>query len=201
MLETFNVRSLDDLYVAIGTVDLSMGRVINKVSELQKSAITEDLLIPAGPTTKPAPSSSVMVMGLKGMATVPARCCNPMPGDDIVGYVTRGRGATIHRVDCPNILRVHDRERLIQVDWASQEKTYPVALQLSAYDRQGLMTDISTVLSGENVRLVDLSMQTRAHLVKVNLVLEVSGISQLSRLLTRMENIPNVIEASRSKPG
>ena len=63
------------------------------------------------------------------------------------------------------------------------------------------MTDISTVLSGENVRLVDLSMQTRAHLVKVNLVLEVSGISQLSRLLTRMENIPNVIEASRSKPG
>lgn len=201
MLETFNVRSLDDLYVAIGTGDLSMGRVINKVSELQKSAITEDLLIPAGPTTKPAPSSSVMVMGLKGMATVPARCCNPMPGDDIVGYVTRGRGATIHRVDCPNILRVHDRERLIQVDWASQEKTYPVALQLSAYDRQGLMTDISTVLSGENVRLVDLSMQTRAHLVKVNLVLEVSGISQLSRLLTRMENIPNVIEASRSKPG
>jgi (p)ppGpp synthase/HD superfamily hydrolase len=63
------------------------------------------------------------------------------------------------------------------------------------------MTDISTVLSSENVRLVDLSMQTRQHLVKVNLVLEVSGISQLSRILTRLENLPNVIEATRSKPG
>ncbi len=124
-----------------------------------------------------------------------------MPGDEIIGYVSRGRGVTIHRIDCPNILRVQDPERLIQVNWASPEKTYPVALQLSAYDRQGLMTDISTVLSSENVRLVDLSMQTRQHLVKVNLVLEVSGISQLSRILTRLENLPNVIEATRSKPG
>ncbi len=200
LLESFNVRSIEDLYVGIGFGDITMGRVINKVSELQKSGAEEALLIPTG-FTKPAPGSSVMVNGLKGLATTPARCCNPMPGDEIIGYVSRGRGVTIHRIDCPNILRVQDPERLIQVNWASPEKTYPVALQLSAYDRQGLMTDISTVLSSENVRLVDLSMQTRQHLVKVNLVLEVSGISQLSRILTRLENLPNVIEATRSKPG
>jgi GTP pyrophosphokinase len=126
-------------------------------------------------------------MGLKGLATTMARCCSPMPGDEIIGYITRGRGATIHRSDCPNILRVTDKERLVKVDWGTEEKTFPIPLQIKAYDRQGLMTDISNIISSEPVRLIDLSLNNRQNLVVINLVLEISGISQLSRLLVRLE--------------
>jgi GTP pyrophosphokinase len=98
-------------------------------------------------------------------------------------------------------MRMNDSERLIQVDWGLVEQTYPVPLQITAYDRQGLMADISSVLSSEPVRLVDLSLTTRQHIVKVNLVLEVAGISELSRVLARLENLPNVFEATRVNPG
>lgn len=142
-----------------------------------------------------------MVMGLAGLATNIAKCCNPMMGDEIVGYITRGRGATIHRSDCPNILRVKDRERLITVTWGKTERTFPVPIQINAYNRQGLMSDISTVIAAEPIRLVDLSLTTRQHMVTVNLIVEVGGINQLSRLLARLENLSNVIEAIRTKPG
>jgi len=156
--------------------------------------------MPTAPA-KVRPGATVTVMGLKGLATSMARCCNPMPGDEIIGYITRGRGVTIHRSDCPNVLRVKDKERLIKVDWGMEEKSYPVPLQIKAYDRQGLMADISNVISSEPVHLIDLSMNSRQNIVVINLEIEVGGISQLSRLLARLENIPNVIEAIRVKPG
>ncbi|MGV8050435.1 MAG: RelA/SpoT family protein [Anaerolineaceae bacterium] len=200
-LDDFHVKTLDDLYVGIGCGDIPIGRLVNRVAELQKEALQKEMeLIPSSPS-KPAVGDTVMVMGLKGLATMPARCCNPMPGDEIIGYITRGRGATIHRSDCPNVLRVKDKERLIKVDWGTAEKTFPVPLQIKAYDRQGLMADISAIISSEPVRLVDLSMTTRQHLVVVNLIVEVGGINQLSRLLARLENLSNVIEAIRIRPG
>ncbi len=197
----FNVRTLDDLYVGIGCGDIPMGRLITRIEEVSKPSLTdEDALIPETPRSN-ADSSSVMVTGLSGLATNFARCCNPMPGDEIIGYITRGRGVTIHRSDCPNALRVRDTERLIKVDWGSASQTFPVPLQITAYDRQGLMADISAVLSSEPARLVDLSLSNRQHIVKVNLIVEITDISQLSRLLARVENIPNVIEAIRVRPG
>jgi GTP pyrophosphokinase len=140
-------------------------------------------------------------MGLKGLATTMARCCRPMPGDEIIGYITRGRGATIHRSDCPNVLRVTETDRLVKVDWGTEEKTYPIPLQIKAYERQGLISDISAIISSEPVRLINLSLNNRQNLVIINLILEISGISQLSRLLARLENLPNVIQAIRVRPG
>lgn len=196
-----NLRSVDDLYVGIGTGDLPIGRLINRVSELQRESLTDELpVLPATPS-KPTDTSSIMVMGLSGLATQMAKCCNPMPGDPVIGYITRGRGATIHRSDCPNVLRVQEKERLINVSWGSAEKTYPVPLQIKAYDRQGLMSDISSIITSEPVRLVDLSMKTTGHLVIFKLIVEVQGINQLSRLLTRIEHVPNVTEAIRVRPG
>lgn len=201
LLPSFNLKSVDDLYVGIGCGDIPIGRLINRVGEQSESSLKEeDQLIPEAPK-KQKPTDNVTVMGLSKMQHNFARCCNPTPGDPIIGYITRGRGVTIHRMDCPNAMRVTDTERLIQVDWGIVEQTYPVPLQITAYDRQGLMSDISTVLSSEPVRLIDLSLTTRQHIVKVNLVLEVAGISELSRVLARLENLPNVIEATRVKPG
>ena len=200
-LDYFHVRSVEDLYVGIGTGDIPIGRLVNRIAETQNPPESETLeLVPSIPS-RAKPGDTVIVMGLKGLATIMARCCSPMPGDEIIGYITRGRGATIHRSDCPNILRVTDKERLVKVDWGTEEKTFPIPLQIKAYDRQGLMTDISNIISSEPVRLIDLSLNNRQNLVVINLVLEISGISQLSRLLVRLENLPNVIQAIRVRPG
>ena len=112
-----------------------------------------------------------------------------------------GAGAGGGTVQIGNVLRVTDKERLVKVDWGTEEKTFPIPLQIKAYDRQGLMTDISAIISSEPVRLIDLSLNNRQNLVVINLVLEISGISQLSRLLARLENLPNVIQAIRVRPG
>jgi len=200
-VDYFHLRTLEDLYVGIGCGDVPIGRLVNRIAETQHAPETETIeLVPTIPS-RAKPSDTVIVMGLKGLATTMARCCNPMPGDEIIGYITRGRGATIHRSDCPNVLRVTDKERLVKVDWGTEEKTFPIPLQIKAYDRQGLMTDISAIISSEPVRLIDLSLNNRQNLVVINLVLEISGISQLSRLLARLENLPNVIQAIRVRPG
>jgi GTP pyrophosphokinase len=130
-----------------------------------------------------------------------ARCCNPMPGDQIVGYITRGRGATIHRQDCPNILRLKDKERLLQVGWGKAEQTFPVHITVKAYDRQGLMGDISTLLQNEGVNIADVSVNFNRSVADLKLVVEIRDLAQLSRVLTRIESLPNVLEAVRTKPG
>ena len=124
-----------------------------------------------------------------------------MPGDQIVGYITRGRGATIHRQDCPNILRKKDKERLLQVSWGKVERTYPIPIKVKAYDRQGLMGDISTLLDTENVNIADVSVNVSRTLADLHLVVEVKTLDQLSRILTRIESLPNVMEAQRVRPG
>jgi GTP pyrophosphokinase len=198
LLSNYDLKNLEDLYVGIGCGDISISRVISKLVDTEPE--TEDPLLVTKPASdQPISSDSITVLGLKGLLTVLARCCKPAPGDDIVGYITRGRGATIHRADCPNMLRMTDRERIVKVSWGELHKTYPVAIQVKAYDRQGLMGDISNVLSSEGGNLVDIELKVSHNLATIKLVVEVSDISQLSRLLTRIENLPNVMEAYRMR--
>jgi GTP pyrophosphokinase len=137
-----------------------------------------------------------------------ARCCNPTAGDPIVGYITRGRGATIHREDCPNILRAstNEKERLVRVSWGDASKTYPVPIRITAFDRQGLMGDISNLLNNEGVNITDVNVRVnhdslKADIANIRLIVEVRDISQLSRVLNRIENLSNVLEAQRSRAG
>ena len=202
VLTEFAVKTIDDLYIAIGCGDIGIGRVINRLAEYEEDELDSDFEMalveePSGII----PSDTIQVMGLKGIATTIGKCCNPMPGDEIIGYITRGRGATIHRQDCPNILRVSEKERLIKVSWGQPGKTFTVPVQIKAYDRQGLMADISNIISDENVNLIDMSLKMNQHLAVIKLILGVKGISQLSRILTRLENLPNVFEAKRRRPG
>jgi GTP pyrophosphokinase len=189
-------KSIDDMYVSLGCGDLSVSKIIRDLASEDESP--EDPLFISKPISDQTISSdSVTVLGLKGLLTVLARCCKPAPGDDIVGYITRGRGATIHRTDCPNMLRMNDRERIVKVSWGELTKTYPVAIQIKAYDRQGLMGDISNVLSNEGGNLVDIQLKVTHNLATIKIIVEVSDINQLSLLLTRIENLPNVMEAYR----
>jgi GTP diphosphokinase / guanosine-3',5'-bis(diphosphate) 3'-diphosphatase len=189
----------DDMFIALGNGDLSVNRVIKQLSDIQETADILEATVPAQ-ETKPS-TDAVEVVGLKGLLSTIARCCNPMPGDQIVGYITRGRGATIHRQDCPNILRRKDTERLLQVDWGKVERTFPVHITVKAYDRQGLMGDISTLLQNEGVNIADVSVNYNRTVADIKLVIEIRDLAQLSRVLTRIESLPNVLEALRTRPG
>ncbi len=193
----------DELYIALGCGDLSVSRIINKLDDLTRANTPEEeLLVANAPAAEPKPGdNSITVFGLKGLLTNFARCCKPAPGDEIIGYITRGRGVTIHRQDCPNILRASDRERLIRVSWGAAPRTYPVPIEIKAYNRQGLMSDISNILSEENINILDVNMKTSHNLATLFLELEVGDIAQLSRVLTLIENLPNVTLAHRIKPG
>jgi guanosine-3',5'-bis(diphosphate) 3'-pyrophosphohydrolase len=201
----FDYKIVEDLYAAIGTGDISVARIVKYLTleeEKQKQQEQGDLLIPTGKPSQTKPDeSAVTVVGLKGLLTNFARCCNPVPGDEIIGYITRGRGATIHRKDCPNIFRVEDRERLVRVSWGEPKDTYPIPIRIKAFDRDGLMRDVSTLIADEGVNIPKVKVETHRNLAIFDLVLEVRDILQLSRILDRLENLPNVMEAQRVRPG
>jgi GTP diphosphokinase / guanosine-3',5'-bis(diphosphate) 3'-diphosphatase len=201
LADYFEFKNLEELYVGVGCGDLTLGRIINKLSEVEED---KDLLRELHPSVETKKDiTGVTVLGLKGILTNFAHCCNPAPGDEIIGYITRGRGATIHRLDCPNVARMrdHDRERMVKVSWGEAQKTYPISVQVKAYDRQGLMGDVYNVLNNENVNLLDIDVKVTHNLASINMVIEVGDVAQLSRVLTRIENLPNVMEAHRLKPG
>jgi GTP pyrophosphokinase len=201
LAQYFEFKNVEELYVGLGCGDLTLGRIINKLSEVEED---KDLLRELHPTIETKKDiTGVTVLGLKGILTNFARCCNPAPGDEIVGYITRGRGATIHRLDCPNVARMRDRdkERIVKVSWGEAQKTYPISVQVKAYDRQGLMGDVYNVLNNENVNMLDVDVKVTHNLASIKMIIEVGDVAQLSRILTRIENLPNVMEAHRLKPG
>jgi len=196
MSRDLGFKSPDDMFVDLGTGDLSVSRLIRELPAAEESG---SLLTAAPSVPESRPSGDANIIGLKGLLTTFGRCCNPTPGDQIIAYVTRGRGATVHRQDCPNILNLgrEDRERLVRVDWGNQMRTFPVPVRIRAYDRQGLMGDVSNLLDAEGVNIADVKVNVNRGLAELRLVVEGQDISQLSKILTRLENIANVMEAHR----
>jgi GTP pyrophosphokinase len=191
---------VDDLLAALGTGDLSLTRIITALVTPEEERHEE--LLPGAAAVRPGrEDEGVAILGVSGLLTHLARCCKPVPGDPIVGYVTRGRGATIHRQDCPNALRVKDKERFVQVSWGQARPTYPVAVQIRAYDRDGLMRDVSTLVTNEGISMSSVHVTTKNSLAIFDLEMGITDISQLSRVLNRLEALPNVVEARRMRPG
>jgi GTP pyrophosphokinase len=190
---------LDDLLAAVGCGDLHLGKVLTGIVErdIETLGLPETAAAAGVRTTR----DGVSILGLSGVLTAMARCCNPVPGDAIIGYITRGRGATIHRRDCPNALRIKDRERLVQVSWGKARQTYPVSVRIQAYDREGLMRDVSTLVTNEGISMSSVNVATKNSLATFDLVMGIADLSQLSRVLNRLEALPNVLEARRLRPG
>jgi GTP pyrophosphokinase len=195
-----NFNTIEDLLAAIGTGDLNLSRIITVLEPEEKPTLEELETIELDVSKALAPDE-VSILGLSGLLTHLGRCCKPAPGDPIVGYITRGRGATIHRQDCPNVLRIKDRERLVQVSWGRHEQTYPVSVRLRAYDRDGLMKDVSTLVANEGISMTSINVSTKNNLAIFDLVMGIRDVSQLSRILNRLEALPNVLEARRLRPG
>jgi len=197
----FEIRSADEMFWAIGIGDLSLSRIINHLTLGESQEETLSIGITEADSDVTYGEDSVVVLGLQGLLTTLARCCKPAPGDEIIGYITRGRGATIHRLDCPNILRVRDRERLAKVSWGEKITTFPVDVRIQAYDRDGLVRDVSTVIAEEGINIRHIKIDVDNSLANFDLTLDVGNINQLSRVLTVLENLPNVMEARRIQPG
>ena len=202
LVALFPGKTWDDLMANIGYGDVSVESVTRKASVLlQKQQEPDDLdEIPVGrPSRRSGGGPSLRALDGGGLETSLARCCNPVPGDSVRGYVTRSRGVTVHRADCHNVLHERERDRLIDVDWGTtEEERYPATVQIDAWDRVGLLRDISTVVAAEDVNMVNVNTTKNGNgTVSVLATLETSGLSQISRLLTRIETIRGVRSCAR----
>jgi len=199
----FNFRQVDDLLAALGRGDINSSQLANAINELVPRP--EPVIVEKSRTRSrkaSATAAGFSILGVGNLLTSTARCCHPVPSDPIVGYITRGRGVTIHRRDCGNILRMEeeDRKRLIEVEWGvPSEAGYTVELFVEAYDRAGLLRDITAVLANEKINLSGVNTLTdkRDGIARMNLVMEISNIAQLSRVLAQIGQLPNVVEARR----
>ena len=193
----FNFDRLDDFHEKIGAGDISSQAIVSKVIEADRKANPpQEELLPLGPSSRPE-VSGMAVLGTGGMLTQLAQCCKPVPGDPIIGFVTRGRGVTIHHRNCVNIVHSEEAERLIEVSWGASLRTYPVTIKITAYDRVGLQRDIAGVVAGESISMSRVLITTNKNIATFIATLEITGTAQLSRIMDRIERLPNVIEVKR----
>jgi GTP pyrophosphokinase len=201
----FNFDKLDDFLAAVGAGDINGGQIANRILEMERreqEARDRDTLKARAPSSSLTVdmSNGINILGTGGLLVNLARCCNPMPGDPIAGFVTRGRGVTVHRADCPNLEQEPDR--LIDVTWGkvNQEQRYSVPVEIIAYDREGLMRDISTIIADEKVNMSDVNVSIRQDIATINVTMEILSLNQLTRILTRLGSINSVTEARRRNP-
>jgi GTP diphosphokinase / guanosine-3',5'-bis(diphosphate) 3'-diphosphatase len=193
----FGFDKTDDFFEKIGGGDISSQAIVSKVIEADRKANPPpEEAVPMVPVSSPE-VAGLVVRGTGGMLTQLAKCCKPVPGDPIVGFVTRGRGVTVHHHNCVNIVHSNETERLIEVSWGTSQRTYPVTIKISAYDRDGLLRDIATVVAGEGVSMSSVHVTTNKNLATFIATLEIAGTAQLSKLMDRIERLPNVIEVKR----
>jgi RelA/SpoT family (p)ppGpp synthetase len=203
----FNFERADDFLVAVGAGDINSSQIASHIMDAERKSA--HLQQESRELLKPRPKSSALTLtddngihikGVGGLLTSLARCCNPMQGDKIIGYITRGRGVTVHRQDCANMVSGNvEPERLIEVTWESvkEEQRYSVPVEIIAFDREGLMRDISTIIAEEKVNMTALNVATSQNIATLQLTIEISGVDQLSRILNRLYGVEDVVEARR----
>ncbi len=202
ILKIFKYDSLDDFLAAIGFGGVSTAHMAMRLAPLIHKDDELDAPPLSGMPARRAQSQTVSVLGTGDLLTQMARCCSPVPGDKIVGYVTRSRGVTIHREDCYNVLHEDETERLVDVEWGRSGDMYPVAVHIEAWDRVGLLRDLSTMVSDEKVNMMGVRTEHEDdRTTHVFITLETTGVAQLSRLMAKMESIRGVITVNRQVDG
>lgn len=196
-------NSLDDLYAAVGASDIGVGQVLNAAQKQLDEADPQQPLIPFK-TKSPAKKkdSDFYIEGVGNLLTQIASCCNPVPGDAITGYITLGRGVSIHRQDCSNVLQLQadEPQRIIKVEWGNKpQSAYSVDVIIEAYDRYGLLRDITTLLDNERINISALQTLSdkRKNTVDMQVTVEIRSFDELSRILTRLNQLPNIASARR----
>ena len=195
-------KNTDALCVSLGAGDLTSASIATALQNLRGLDPPEKTRPRRATRRKDKKSESIAVSGVGDLLCNFARCCRPVPPEPIVGYITQGRGVSIHRQDCGNFLGLNQRnpERIIEVAWGESESaTYPVDLRLWAHDRTGLIRDISTVLADEKASVMDLSSHTdkKSMQTVMDISVEISDLPTLSTAISRLEQLPNVVSVKR----
>jgi GTP pyrophosphokinase len=197
----FKYSTVDDFLAAIGYGELSGRTVVLRHADRDVQSSEEDGRGPAIPLTSPAalPSGEVRVHGVGNMLTTFGRCCKPVPGEPIRGYITRGKGVTVHRASCVSIQHAQDPDRLVEVEWErGSHQIFPVSIKVEAWDRTGLLRDIAAVIAESKINLVGADVQVyddRTAVISTSV--EISNLTQLSRLLERLEQVRDVHTVAR----
>ena len=189
-------HNADDLFAALGSGAINSSQIALKLSgDLEPTGEGVEI----SPPRKLSPVS-IKVLGVGDLLTRLANCCHPLPGDKIIGYITQGRGITVHRRDCPNIINEEEKERLIKVEWGDVAQVYPVMIQVDVWDRVGLIRDISAIIAEEGVNLSEVNMTDHhddANITSLYFTLEVKSAAQLSKIMSRIYSVWNVISVMR----
>ncbi|EJD0673996.1 GTP diphosphokinase [Vibrio vulnificus] len=212
-VKRFNVKSADELYVGVGSGDLRINQILNHINALVNKPTAEEedrqaleRLQEAGNKAAVSPTrprkDAVVVQGVDNLMSHLARCCQPIPGDEICGYITQGRGISVHRADCEQLeeLRHHAQERIIDTVWGSDVVgSYMLTVRVEAMERSGLLKDITTMLANEKIKVISMKsrLDYRTHLNVMDFELEVTNIEVLTRIMKRVEQIKDVMSVKR----
>lgn len=207
VIQHFKQKSQEDLYAAIGRGDVTSGQIASALHDIYEPK--DENAIPTiarkSPHKKqPAKGDEVRIRGVGNLLTSIANCCKPVPGDDVIGFITRGQGVTIHRKDCANIINLEDdkRDRLIEAEWGGElAKTYPVSIHIEAFDRQGLLRDVSKVFADEKVDVIGVNTISNKdeQTADMTITAELSDLGQLSKVMDKIAQLPNIVSVSRSR--
>ncbi|MBB72442.1 MAG: GTP diphosphokinase [Legionellales bacterium] len=203
----FNVKNKNDVLAALGRGDLKIGHLVNAIEDAEGLSKPEEqppaAVVHRSKASTKIAKDDISIQGVGDILTYTARCCKPLPGDPIVGFITRGRGIAIHRKDCSNMMNPDIGERLIEVDWSQDtHNAYPVDLSIIARDRPGLIKDVTTILANEKVTILDFgtSTQQRDNTALINVTLEIANIEVLDNVVDRLKGLPDMIEVKRLAP-
>lgn len=216
IMRKYGFRDWDSVLAAIGHGALKEGQIVNRMQELydrehRKAMTNEEVLASIAEAgnlaaTKPAvirPKSGIVVKGIADLSVRFSKCCSPVPGDEIIGFVTRGRGISIHRTDCINMMNLPEieRARVIDAEWQSEESQgkYVAVIQVYANDRKGLLVDVTKVLTERNISIQSLNSRTnRQGIATLQLTFEVEGREELNRVIDKIRNIESVLDIERT---
>ena len=190
---SMNLDTADDFFAALGSGAITTAQVVSKLASQEIKPQEEHLV--ALPTT--GPGSGVTVLGVGDLLTRMAQCCNPIRGDEIAGYITRNRGVTVHRATCSNVVNETEKERFVQVGWGETQTLYPVRITVEAWDRVGLLRDITSLVSDEHVNIASCVSEEFDDISVISLTVYIDGINQLSRLFSKLEAVEGVNRVAR----
>lgn len=203
----YKFNSLDDMYASVGFGTITAGKIVSRILEeyrkVNKEENIEEKIEELTKTKEDKPSSSgIIVKGIDNCLVRLSKCCNPVPGDEIVGYITKGRGVSVHRKDCKNVKDLFEEEnRMIDVSWyTDQPSSYNVDIVLFSNDREGLLTDIIATIATEKAPLIAITSKvSKERIVITELTIEVSNITQLNNMLKSLRKIDSVYDVKRNK--
>ena len=205
-----NKALIEDMYASIGFGAISPNKIITRLLEEYKKEHEEDTieekiqeLVTEKIKKKKVPKTGVVVKGIDNCLVKFSKCCNPVPGDDIIGYITKGRGVSIHRKDCTNLKDLlSEEERIIEVEWYNEkvEAEYNVDIQVLANDRTGLLSDVVREITNQKINIMGVNTRTsKDRIATIEATLEVKNIEQLNQVIKQIRKVDSVYEVTRKK--